>query len=255
MIKKIAPVLVFLFLISCKSKAVLSEGKADDVLSAKKIIENHYNNKLDYKTLYIKASARYEDDKQKQNVSADIRIKKDEKILVSIRFLGITMAKALITPDEVKYYEVINGTYFEGNYESLSQWLGTELDFQKVQNMLLGKPMDNLENGNYKEEIANKLYRLFAKDKNIEKAFSFESERFLLKKQEISQFDKNRMVTVSYPNFQNVASLILPTNMSISANQGDKKTNIDIEYKSIAVDESFNFPYSVPEGYERIFIK
>ena len=57
------------------------------------------------------------------------------------------------------------------------------------------------------------------------------------------------------PNFQNVASLILPTNMSISANQGDKKTNIDIEYKSIAVDESFNFPYSVPEGYERIFIK
>ena len=93
MIKKIAPVLVFLFLISCKSKAVLSEGKADDVLSAEKIIENHYNNKLDFKTLYIKASAKYQDDKQKQNVSADIRIKKDEKILVSIRFLGITMAK------------------------------------------------------------------------------------------------------------------------------------------------------------------
>jgi hypothetical protein len=255
MIKKIAPILVFLFLVSCKSKAVLSEGKADDVLSANKVIENHYNNKLDFKTLYIKASARYEDDKQKQNVSADIRIKKDEKILVSIRFLGITMAKALITPEEVKYYEVINGTYFEGNYESLSQWLGTELDFQKVQNMLLGKPMDNLENGNYKEEIANNLYRLFAKDSNIEKAFSFESERFLLKKQEISQFDKNRMVTVSYPNFQNIGSLILPTDMSILANQANKKTNIDIENKSVAVDESFNFPYSVPEGYERIFIK
>jgi hypothetical protein len=255
MIKKIAPILVFLFLISCKSKAVLSEGKADGVLSAKQIIESHYNNKLDFKTLYIKASAKYEDNKQKQSVSADIRIKKDEKILVSIRFLGITMAKALITPDEVKYYEVLNGTYFEGNYESLSRWLGTELDFQKVQNMLLGKPMDNLEIGNYEEEIANNLYRLFSKDNNTEKAFSFESERFLLKKQEISQLDKNRQVTVSYPNFQNIASLILPTNMSISANQGDKKTSIDIEYKTIAIDESFNFPYSVPEGYERIFIK
>lgn len=255
MIKKIAPILLLFFLISCKSKAVLTEGKADDVLSAKKIIESHYNNKLDFKTLYIKASAKYEDDKQKQSVSADIRIKKDEKILVSIRFLGITMAKALITPDEVKYYEVINGTYFEGNYESLSRWLGTELDFQKVQNMLLGKPMDNLENGNYKEEITDNLYRLFSKESNTEKAFSFESERFLLKKQEISQFDKNRKVTVSYPNFQNVAALILPTNLSISANQDTKKNNIEIEYKSIAVDESFNFPYSVPDGYERIFIK
>ncbi|HOD09894.1 MAG TPA: DUF4292 domain-containing protein, partial [Flavobacterium sp.] len=65
MIKKIAPVVfLFLFMISCKSKAVLAEGKADDVLSASTIIQSHYNNKLDFKTLYIKSSARYEDAKQ-----------------------------------------------------------------------------------------------------------------------------------------------------------------------------------------------
>jgi hypothetical protein len=66
-------------------------------MKAAKIIGNHYNNKSNFSTLYIRANAKYADDKQTQNVTAEIKIKKDEQILVSIRFLGITMAKALIT--------------------------------------------------------------------------------------------------------------------------------------------------------------
>ncbi len=253
--KKIISVFLVLFLISCKSKAFLAEGKAGDSMKPEDIIQNHYNNKLDFKTLYIKASARYEDNKQKQNISAEIRIKKDERILVSIRFLGITMAKALITPNEVKYYEKINGSYFEGDYGSLSQWLGAELDYNKVQNMLLGKPMDDLTKANYRGEIINSLYKLFSVGNKTEKAFSFESERFLLKNQEISQPEKNRMITVNYPNFQDISKLILPSSLSILAEQDKGKTAIDIEYKSITVDEEMSFPYSVPEGYERVFIK
>ena len=103
--KKYIAIVIAVLFVSCKSKAVLAEGKAGDVVESDRIIASHYANKKDFKTLYIKSSARYEDAKQTQNVSAEIRIKKDEKILVSIRFLGITMAKALITPTQVKYYE------------------------------------------------------------------------------------------------------------------------------------------------------
>ena len=139
--KKAALVVVLtVFMISCKSKAVIVAASNEPVapanyLSAKKIIENYYTNKNEFSTLYIKSSARYADDKQTQNVTAEIRIKKDEQILVSIRFLGITMAKALITPTMVSYYEKINGNYFEGDFSSLSQWLGTDLDYNKIQNL------------------------------------------------------------------------------------------------------------------------
>jgi len=124
------------FVMSCKSKkALISEGIATEKIKATEIIKNHYNNKNDFKTLYIKASARYEDLKNASSVTADVRIQRNEKILVSIRFLGITMAKALITPSNVYYYEKINGTYFEGDYELLSQFLGTELDYTKFENL------------------------------------------------------------------------------------------------------------------------
>ena len=31
-------------------------------------------------------------------------------------------------------------------------------------------------------------------------------------------------------------------------------TKIDIEYKTVTFNEDLSFPYSVPEGYERIYI-
>jgi hypothetical protein len=241
-------------LVSCKSKSVIAEAKATDTLSADKIIASHYNNKKDFGTLYIKAGARYKDDNQSQSVTAEIKIKKDEKILVSIRFLGITMAKALITPTEVKYYEKIGSKYFEGDYTTLSKWLGSDLDFTKVQNMLIGQAMDDLKKGKYKTEIESKLYKLENASDGTEKAFFFEASNFLIKKQEITQASKNRMLQVSYPAHKDYPIMILPAELLIEASNNNKKTTINIDYNSVNFNEDLSFPYSVPEGYERIFI-
>ena len=181
-------ILAIIFLSSCKSKAVFVDTKTpaavvkeENALTSEKIIQNHYNNKSDFSTLYIRASAKYKHEDDSQSVSAEIKIKKDEKILVSIRVLGITVAKALITPNEVKYYEKINGNYFEGNYEALSQWLGTDLDFNKIQNMLIGQPIDDLTKGNYSYTETDKFYKLNAIEDKTEKSFFFEAIHFLLK--------------------------------------------------------------------------
>ena len=156
--KKYIGLLSFCLLVSCSAKkAVVAEKVANDKLSAEKIIENHYKNKLNFNTLYIKSSVNYKDSNLSQNVTAEIKIKKDEIILVSIRILGITMAKALITPEKVQYYEKLNSSYFDGNYSALSKLLGAELDFQKVQNLLLGEAFDNLKNGKSLPEIIENL--------------------------------------------------------------------------------------------------
>jgi len=162
-------------LVSCKAKAkVVNESKSTDEnrLTAEKIIKNHYAIKNDFSTLYIKSNVKYSDEKQTQNLTAEIKIKKNEQILVSIRFLGITMAKALITPTTVSYYEKLNASYFEGDFSTLSQWLGTDLDFNKVQNILIGQAMDDLSKGNYKDSLVDQAYRLEDISKNnIKKMF------------------------------------------------------------------------------------
>ncbi|WP_298222385.1 DUF4292 domain-containing protein [Flavobacterium sp.] len=247
---------VALTLLSCKSKAVVvKEGKAKGVLSSDTIVKKHYGNRKDFSTLYIKSSAHYEDPNQSQNVTAEIKIKKNEMILVSVRFLGITMAKALITPNEVKYYEKINGQYFEGDYSLLSRWLGTDLDFNKVQNLLLGQALDDLTKGNYKPSIEDNLYKLVdANNTGTSKTFYFESGNFLIKKEQIAQPAKERSVQIVYPNYGYYNQMALPAGMVIDAEQPKGKVNISIEYNAVSIDEDLSFPYSVPEGYERIFI-
>ena len=243
--------------VSCKSKtAVVNATKSNSRSTANKIIENYYNNKSEFKTLYIKANAQYATEKQNQNVTAEIKIKKDEQILISIRFLGITMAKASITPATVSYYEKINGNYYEGDFSALSQFLGTDLDYFKIQNMLLGRAIDDLKKGKYQESFADQVYRLDdTLDNNTKKSFYFDADTFLVNKQEISQTSEGRMIQVLYSSKKEFNEIILPMAVDIDSYQKKGKAEINLEYNTVTFNEELSFPYSVPNGYKRILIK
>ena len=254
-------VLVFC-LVSCKAKKIISDTKPIVVDTIKtetgtttaQIIQKQVHTKMDFSTLYLRSSIKYKDDKQSQNISAEIKIKKDEKILISIRFLGITMAKGLITPTSVQYYEKINGTYFDGDYRSLSQWLGTDLDFNKIQNMLLGQPIDDLSKSNYKIVETSTSYQLSTLESKTEKTFLIDKSQLALIKQLVNQPEQERKMEIDYNNFQNYANGLLPMSLFINAQQTKGKTEISMEYNSPTYNEELTFPYSVPDGYERIFI-
>lgn len=255
-------ILIYLFasvvIIACKTKKTVAEQTVSQGAivdnKAKEIIKKHYENQLSFQTASIRASAEYQDKKQSISINADIRIKKDEVIWINLKFFGIPMAKALITPTRVSYYEKINNTYFDGDYSILTKMLGTDLDFQKVQNLLLGRPIDNLTKEEFIAEVADNLFQLKSKSKtDIEKLFSFETANYLLKKQFINQISKNRNVMVNYPSFFNQDNMFLPTGVSILANQQDQ-VKIDVEYKKITFNESLSYPYSIPDGYSQIKI-
>jgi len=254
--KKYIGLLSFCILVSCSAKkAVIAETVANDKLTADKIIDNHYKNKLNFNTLYIKSNVSYRDPSQTQNVTAEIKIKKNEIILVSIRILGITVAKALITPEKVEYYEKLNSSYFDGNYSTLSKLLGTELDFQKVQNLLLGEAFDNLKTGKYNLTLEDNKYKLASvSNSGISKTIYLSGDNYLVKKEEISQPGLERMLQIIYPARKSAEEYNLPSGISIEANQKSEKTIININYNSISFNEELSFPYSVPNSYERVFI-
>lgn len=247
-------------LVSCKAKAkaipTAVATEPVDEMKASKIIANHYNIKSNYSSVYIRANAKYADDKQTQNVTAEIKIKKDEQILVSIRFLGITMAKASITPTSVSYYEKIKGTYFEGDFSALSQWLGTDLDYNKIQNLLVGEALDDLKKGKYTESLVDQLYRLDdANMGNTKKTFYINGNDFTVNKQEITQTAESRMIQVAYADTKVLPEATMPATVNIKTFQPKGKSEINLEYTTITFNEELSFPYSVPNGYNRIIIK
>ena len=164
------------------------------------------------------------------------------------------MAKALITPTKVSYYEKINNTYFEGDFSMLSNWLGTDLDFSKVQNLFLGKAIDDLTKGKWVSEINEKLYKLSKpSDSDISKEFYFEAANYLLKKETISQTSQNRTLEIQYPSHKSVEKMFLPNEINIKASQKNN-VSIDIEYKSTTFNENLSYSYSIPNDYKAIEI-
>ncbi|MFK7058544.1 DUF4292 domain-containing protein [Flavobacterium oreochromis] len=260
MIKRIiSTVSIISLLVSCKAKqnlVVPQENKTPIITeTVKNVIINHENLKRDFKTAYIKSNVNYKDEKQSLSVSADIRIKKNETILITLKMLGFTGAKALLTPTSVKYYEKIGGKFFDGDYKMLSNWLGTELNFQKIQNLLLGKAIDDLFLGKYimtKENNNPKLEEVT--EGNFIKSYLFDSNHFWLNKQEIKQIEPDRKMIVRYADYNLASEAILPMELAIFAIQGNKSTEIVIQNKSVSFNEELTFPYSVPKGYDPIKI-
>jgi hypothetical protein len=243
-----------LFVFSCKSKRSVNELAANEALATSKIINGHYADKKDFATLNIRTNAKYKDDKQSHSLSADIRIKKNEIIWINVKILGFPVAKVLITPNKVSYYEKINGTYFDGDFSLLSKWLGTDLDFNKLQNLLIGNAIDDLTASKYLSKVENEMYQLTEKDQaNTLKLFYFEAANFLLKKETILQTKEGRSLEIYYPSYEKQNNIFLPSEINIKAQQEDTVL-IDLVYKNILFNENLSYPFSIPGDYEEIKI-
>lgn len=246
-----------LFLSSCKSSKITTDASGIAVLPTKKVISNHYNNAFDKKTVSAKINAKYNDSKTTVSVVIKFRLEKDKTIWLSATKLGIPLAKALITPYRVSYYEKLDRTYFDGDFSLLSKWLGTELDFEKVQNLLLGQAVTNLKKGNYQVSIQDKTYQLMETSNTDLVGFLFfiNPEIFKVNRQEIKNETKQQLLSISYPTYSKIEGEFFPENIHIRAIDGLHFTNIEMEYKSVEFNEDLSFPFEIPNGYKEIVLK
>ncbi|QED38503.1 DUF4292 domain-containing protein [Antarcticibacterium arcticum] len=241
------------FIVSCGSKKKAFE--MEDAATSK-VVTMHYNNEAQFKTLNSRMRLKYQDEERSQSVTVSFRMEKDNTIWMSAQLLGIPLAKALITRDRVSYFEKINKTYFDGDYSLLSKWLGTPLDFDKLQNLLLGQTIYDLREDRYKLTESTRGYQLVPSNELdvIKKLFLLDPQSYKATAQQLSQENENRNVTVTYPKYQRVSGQTIPEDIRIVANESGKGTQIEISMRSVILNESVTFPFEIPSGYEEIVI-
>lgn len=139
-------------LASCKSTKSITGGEANSRLSAKNIVNAHYSNQPKFRTLRGRVKIDYTNGDDSQGVNVSLRMEKDKVIWMSAP-LGVV--KAHITPQKVSFYNKLQNEYFDGDFSYLSELLGTELDFEKVQNLLLGNAVLDLRKEKLNSEVYN----------------------------------------------------------------------------------------------------
>lgn len=244
--------LFVLTVVGCKSTAVLKTKSAIEDKTAVEIINAHNDSATTFSTSLIRGTANYSDGRQSQNVGLDIRMKKDEIILINVKVIGISMAKIQLTPTSVQFYEKINGRFYDGDFNFLSNWLGADLDFYKVQNLLLGRTINNLDEEHVKVTLVQGMHKLEnLNDREMTATYYFEGADFLLKKEELNQRAENRSVLITYPSHQKVGDNMLPSEIHIEA-KSEKDVRLKIRYDKISLNEDVNFSFSIPSNSKNI---
>lgn len=242
---------LFLVLSGCKSSKTVTGGDSNLKLSAKQLIKENSKKSPDFKTLQSKLKITYSEGDKKQSHTVSYRMEKDKVLWMSATF-GVIRAK--ITPEAVAFYNKLDNTYFEGDFEYFSQLLGTDLDFEKVQNIILGEALFNLKDENYKLSLFEGNYLLQPKNQRelFEIFFHVNPSLFKVTRQELSQMAEKRQLLIDYLAHQEIDNQVLPEHVKVIAVEDTKEMIAELEFKSVSLNENLRFPFKIPSGFKKI---
>jgi hypothetical protein len=244
-----------------KNNRKLEDKTADELLTA------IYDSSFSAQWFSGKASVETDVEGKTNSFDISLRVKKDSVIWISISpLLGIEIARVLLTRDSVKFMDRYHKKFQVTDYNFLNELLRMNVDFDIVQGILTGNLFAYKKskfNSVFIEE--NQYYILSTLSKHKLKRSLEEKDPNKPVIQDIWISDANyRIIRLSieddrvkkslvsdYSDFRHTDSGIFPF-QSKTIVKAEKDVNISIEYSKVAVNEQQEFPFTIPNSYERI---
>jgi hypothetical protein len=267
----------FLLLPACKTKKNLPAHAATkcrlDYKSAKTLVSLLNANQAEYTTFSGKIKANVTVDDKGTDFTVSLRMKKDSIIWASISSLGIEAIRFVTTKDSLKFIDRLHNKYFVGGYDTLGKMLNTEIDLEILQSLLVGNSVEfSMEDEKLRSGIDScqyllgtirkrKLKKVIQKGKELREPAqniwlmdsTFKISRILFR-----EFESNREFDAKFQDYQNAdlpEGQTKPVSVPFSITfyiKADKKVVIYLEYSKASANKPQTFPFSIPEGYERI---
>lgn len=259
----------FLFVYACKTKKVFIDGKKEkiDNLNSHKLIDSVNAHRLLFEYFTAKLSVDLNLPNDSKSFKTTLRIRKDSVIWIYIMKLNLPVASAVITKDSIKMVDKMNKTYFYGTFSYINEMFGADLDYNMLQDLLTGNFIAYNPEQKYKEDEDStyyflssvgkrKLKRAFERDKNLKKEpyvyrYWINTSSFRPAKTIINDLTDTTQLEIKNQEFAWEDSLIVPLKMLIKASDSKASMNVEIKYSKVKVNEITDFPFNVPDGYEK----
>jgi len=224
-------------------------------------------NEFHFKCLNIKFDAEVKYNKKSNSFSGNARIRKDSAIWLAIYpLLGIEAARIVITTDSIKLLNRVAQTYYCGSIKYINTLLGTTLDFDMLQSLLIGNDFSSYENDVFKASVDGKQYLLSTigrrklkkplKNTNdtlmLMQDIWLDPDNFKIVKVHIKQMREMQKLDVAYSDFIKVDSLLFPKTIQYVAVNDKNKIEINIDNSKVTTNGTISFPFIVSDKYDRI---
>lgn len=242
-----------LILNSCKSLKVLPNKAPIKNIKTKELTKTLHSSLPNLSLLRSRLKVTFDDGKRSQQLVVNLRMEKDKAIWLSATML-IPIAKILITPNTISFYEKFQKNFYEGDFSLIKEYLGVDLGYENLENLLVGRPVIDIRKGKW-EQIKNpNSYVISPRSENkiLRPIFFFDPSTFLLKEQRFVFQGTNKSLIIYYDDFQKVDGNLIPSKISLLLMNNNNNIQITLEYTRVEIPVNLTFPFKTPEGYSPI---
>jgi len=247
--------LIGLIFYSCKPLKVLPNKAPIKNIKTKELNKKLYSSAPKLSLLRSRLKVKFNDGKRSQQLVVNLRMEKDKAIWLSATML-IPIAKLLITPKTISFYEKFQKNSFEGDPSFINDYFGIDFGYENLQNLLIGRPVIDIRQGKW-EQIKNpRFYTITPKSFNnkFRPVFFFDPSTFMLKEQRFIFQGTNKSLIIYYEDFQKVDGKVIPSKISLNFINGKNNLDIILEYTRAEIPSNLTFPFTIPSGYSPIKI-
>lgn len=231
---------------------VIDDPGVDSAAIIGQILEKLRNREIKFQTFSAKLKLDYTDLNGKSNTAtAFIRLQKDSVLWISLTgTLGVEGFRALIKPDSVIVLDKLEKTVTRRSAAYLQEITQLPLDFNALQNLLVGNPV--YFSGNivsFKNE-GNNITALCIGE-YFKHLLSIDTVSNTIGYSKIDDVDvtRNRTCFIGYSNYTPAAGSTFSTMRDITVTEKNS-LNVKLEYKQFTFDETLSFPFTIPKNYK-----
>ncbi|MFO7873877.1 MAG: DUF4292 domain-containing protein [Bacteroidales bacterium] len=254
-------IILLLFMTAC---GPLEEVVDPDIPREEVLVSETLSSLKDREATYDFFSTRFsgnaEINRNNISLSGNIRIKKDSAIYISVApFLGIEIARLLITPDTVKFINRAEGTYFSGDVRFINNMLNASLDYYMLQALLVGNDFDHFsstsqeatydENRVLLQSEARYPVRESHQPVMFEQSLWLDIDSYRIRENLLYEPITRRSLRARYSDFEEIQGEQVPTGVYLTFIEPDSRAELTLQYKRTSINEPESISFSIPEDY------
>ncbi len=228
--------------------------KVED-LEAKKLEEVYRTlgeRQLESEWMDARARIKYEDDAFQVGATAQIRVKKDSIIWVSVRKIGFEVARVLIQPDSVFVVDRVNNEYMKKPLSAIKEYIDLPANFQVIQSLVYGNPVF-FSQSRPKLEVVDRNYKLSINTPEMRSQY-FIDEDFLLKSLDVLEVRSGQNLVIQFDDYQieNDNQNFSYIRMFKMESPSSGQATLDVKFSKVEFNIPKNISFEIPDKYTRM---
>ncbi|WP_428328657.1 DUF4292 domain-containing protein [Mucilaginibacter sp.] len=253
---KLLSVCGLLLICSCKAKkqAIVKRVAVDSTVvkpvDTKAVKLNAIKSRqTNFNTFSGKAHTKLDMGNSSNDVTLNIRIKKDQKIWVSVTAIaGIEVARALITPDSIMLINRLQSLYVRKPFSYIYKFTGRQVNYKTLESLLIGNAVPELLNENSDFQTLNGNTTLSGSLQGMVYKLIIGAD-MKATQTNLNNQTAGQSLLVTNTAFIQTTNRIIPSQIDMASAVKDKKIQVNLHYIKADFDQPLEYPFSIPSRY------